>query len=347
MKKRTLCLIFGGKSKEYAVSLRSCACILKHIDREKFELHKIGITENGEWYLFSGDEALIESGEWIYNKEKYPVFLSPNTGELIYERNGRKISLKPDIAFPIVHGDYGEDGRLRGLFDIMGIRCIGCSAEAGAVTFNKHLTKLIALSKGIDVCDFFCINGRQGMNIEDIKEKARGIGYPLFVKAAASGSSIGVYKVKSEEALIPSLEKALEISKTVLIEQEVVGTETEIAILESEGKIRLGKIGQIEHTGDFYDYDTKYGNSEVKLIIPAKIGEECANLIKKQAREIFTATGCRGMCRADFFVTAEGKVVFNELNTVPGFTSGSMYPLLMADDTGEITDLINNICLQM
>ena len=147
MKKRTLCLIFGGKSREYPVSLKSCACILRYIDREKYEIHKIGITRDGGWYLYNGDEDKIECGEWE-NYEKYPLYASLTTGELTYF-NKREIRIKPDIVFPIIHGDFGEDGRLRGFFDALNIKCQGGTAESGAITVNKYLTKLIAKENGI------------------------------------------------------------------------------------------------------------------------------------------------------------------------------------------------------
>ncbi|MBQ8393726.1 MAG: D-alanine--D-alanine ligase [Clostridia bacterium] len=345
MKKQTLCLIFGGKSREYSVSLKSCGCILKHINREKFEIHKIGITEEGKWYVYCGDECLIENGEWISSTEKYPVSLFVNTGEITYFCYGEEKRIKPDTVFPIIHGAYGEDGVLHSVFDVMGIRCLGCNNEAGALTVNKYLTKLIAKENGVPVADFFILNKSSTYTESEIYKRAEKIGYPLFVKAVSSGSSVGVYRVENRNSLTLCIEKALEISNSVLVEKSISGVETEIAILERNGEIILGKIGQIEYEGDFYDYKAKYQSSSTRLVIPAKIGEECENLIKEYAKTLFRATGCHGMCRADFFVTKEDEVIFNELNTVPGFTSGSMYPLLMTDSACSLSDLIDIICL--
>lgn len=339
MKKQTLCLIFGGSSQEYLVSLKSCACILKHINREKYEIYKIGITKDGKWYLYKGDENKIKEDKWEEDL-KIPLSASLTTGELIcYDKGETRI--KPDIVFPIIHGAYGEDGRLRGLFDAMGISCVGCPAEAGAITINKYVTKLIARENSVPVADFYLVNKNDEWE-KYIYKKGESLGYPLFVKAVNLGSSIGVYRVKGENELIPNMKKAFEYSDCVLMEREITGVETEIALLEKNGEIAFGKVGQIRHGGDFYSYGEKYSSCKTELIIPAKISSECENRIKEYAKRIFRATGCHGMCRADFFVTEEGDVIFNEVNTVPGFTSGSMYPLLMGEN-GDVSSLIDLI----
>jgi len=238
MKKQTLCLIFGGNSREYFVSLRSCACILKHIDREKYRILKIGITRDGKWYFYMGDENKIEEDTWE-KYEKYPVYASLTTGELTYF-NKETVRVRPDIVFPIIHGDYGEDGRLRGVFDAMGLKCVGCSAESGAITVNKYLTKLICKDIGVPVADFFLLRKRDLSHKESIFKKGRTLGYPLFIKAVCLGSSIGIYRVKNEDELLSKIETALGYSDSVLMEKEIKGTETEIAILSVNGEIRLG-----------------------------------------------------------------------------------------------------------
>ncbi len=340
MKKRTLCLIFGGENEEYDVSLKSCACILRNLNRGNYDLYKIGVSRDGKWYLYSGDEAKIENGEWIDDPLKYSVSISINDGAVICE-NG--LFIKPDIIFPILHGKYGEDGIIKSVFDIMKVRCTGCNTESGALTVNKYLTKLIARENGVPVADFFIV--RKGYTDKSrILSKGKSIGYPLFVKATSSGSSIGVFKVKEEKSLITCIEKALSYSDTVLVEREIKGKETEIALLEWENGVITGKIGQIEYEGEFYDYERKYNDGQTKLVIPAKISEDCGERIRSYAKTLFVATGCRGMCRADFFVTDKEEVIFNEVNTVPGFTSGSMFPLLMTDKDRDIGDIIDLLC---
>lgn len=338
MKKQTLCLIFGGKSSEYKVSLHSCACILRNIKRENYYIHKIGITKEGKWYYYLGDEEKIESGEWESDKECYPITIDVNNSALFVK--GKNICICPDIIFPIMHGEYCEDGAMQGFFDILGFDYVGCGKEASVVGINKHLTKLLAKENGIPISPYFVVNSHTSP--EKIKEEARKIGYPVYVKATSCGSSVGVYRVIKESELILSIENGLKYSRTVLIEKEIKGTETEIAILESGGKITLGKIGQIKHKSDFYDYDTKYSSPDVELIIPAKLTREQECKIKDYAYRIFTAMGGKGLSRADFFVTGN-EVIFNEINTMPGFTSGSMYPLLMREDRESIGDLIDRL----
>lgn len=342
MKKQTLCLIFGGKSEEYFVSLKSCACILRYINREKYDIFKIGITRDGGWYLYTGEEDKIESGAWE-SDSVIPLYASLSCGELTYF-DGEEKRIKPDIVFPIIHGAYGEDGRLKGFFDSMNLKCLGCPTESGAVTANKYLTKLIARENSVPVADFHLVRRENSLYLEEVYQRAKELHYPLFVKAVNQGSSIGVYRVTSENELIPCIEKAFRYSSVVLMEKEIKGIETEIALLERNGEISFGKIGQIRHGGDFYGYGEKYASDKTELIVPAKISNDAEEKIKDYAKRIFLAAGCRGMCRADFFLTENGDVVFNEVNTVPGFTSGSMYPLLMAAN-GDISDLINLICL--
>jgi len=340
MKKRTLCLIFGGENGEYDVSLRSCACILRHLNRDKYELYKIGITRDGRWYLYEGEEWKIESGEWISDPLRYDVTISINDGEILC-KNGLRI--KPDVIFPIIHGKYGEDGMIKAIFDIMRVKCTGCDTESGALTVNKYLTKLIAKENGVPVADFFVLQ-RESINNDYILSRGKSMGYPLFVKAVSSGSSIGVYKVKDEKSLLTCIENAFSYSDTVLVEREIRGVETEIALLESKNGLIIGKIGQIEYEGEFYDYERKYNDGKTKLIIPAKISRECEKRIRDYAKALFYATGCKGMCRMDFFVTEKEYVIFNEVNTVPGFTSGSMFPLLMTEKDRNIGDIIDLLC---
>ena len=344
MKKPTLCLIFGGKSREYDISLLSVDCILRHIDREKYKICLLGITREGKWYIYKGDESKIRDGEWVREKQKYDIMLSPNTGELIYNDGENKVVF-PDIVLPIVHGDYGEDGKISGLFDIMGISCKGIGADGAALTVNKYITKLIAKEISVPVADFYVLRKGDICDKEKILTYAEGLEYPLFVKASSCGSSVGVFKVKREEELFCRIEEAFKFSELVLMEKCVYGTETEIAALWKNGELHLGKIGQIKHTSDFYDYYAKYKKGDSVCVIPAKISEECEKIIRKYAKSLFFAAMCRGFCRMDFFVTEDEKVIFNEINTIPGFTLGSMFPMLMSDNTRGIGGLIDDMLM--
>ncbi len=344
MKKPTLCLIFGGKSREYDISLLSTDCILRHIDREKYDIRLIGITRDGKWYIYNGDEEKIRNGEWEGEREKSPVILDINNGEIIYKA-GNTVRLRPNAVLPMIHGDYGEDGRLQSLFDIMRIRCCGIGVEGAALTVNKYITKLIAKEISVPVADFYMINKKSMPHIEKICKMGEELGYPLFVKASSCGSSVGVYRVKSEGELLPRIRDALSFSDTVLLEREIRGTETEIGVIEKNGELHLGKIGQIKYTGDFYDYDAKYKKGDSVCIIPAKISEKSEKILREYAKRLFYAAMCRGFCRMDFFVTDKGEVIFNEINTIPGFTSGSMFPLLMQDKEGDISGVIDSMLM--
>jgi len=342
MKKRELCLIFGGKSREYDVSLMSAECVLKYIDREKYNISLLGITRDGKWYIYYGDERKIRSGEWEKDEKKHPLVFSPNTKELIYGEKFEK-RLRPDTVLPIVHGNFGEDGRIQGLFDIMGIDCSGIGVEGAAITFNKHLAKLIAKEMSVPVADFYILRRNESIPLNYIFKAAEELSYPLFVKADASGSSVGVFKVKKREELLYRINDAFAHSSVVLLEKEVKGIEVEIGVIEKNGEIHLGKIGQISHGGEFYDYMEKYKKGDSVCIIPAKISEKCEKIIREYAYKLFLGAMCRGFCRMDFFVTESEEVVFNEINAIPGFTSGSMFPMLMQDRKRGIAGVIDDI----
>ena len=342
MKKRELCLIFGGKSKEYEVSLMSAECVLKYIDREKYAVNLLGITRDGMWYIYYGDEQRIGTGEWAEDKRKYPVAFCPNTKKLIYGDNFEK-SLRPDLVLPMVHGGYGEDGRIQGLFNIMGIDCRGVDVDGAVLTLNKHITKLIAKEMSVPVADFYILRRDEDISLNYIYRAAEELTYPLFVKADSGGSSIGVFKVKTRDELLYRINDAFAHSSVVLLEKAIKGAEVEIGVIEKNGELHLGKIGQISHGSEFYDYITKYKKGDSVCVIPAKISEKCEKTIREYARKLFVGALCRGFCRIDFFVTENEDVIFNEINAIPGFTSGSMFPLLMQDKERGIGGVIDDI----
>lgn len=344
MKKREVCLIFGGKSEEYDISLLSTECILKNIDREKYIVTLLGITREGKWYIYKGSEDKIRDGGWELDENRYPVFFCPGSGIILYGENLDRM-LRPHIALPMVHGGFGEDGRIRGLLDIAGIRCAGVGVEGAAFTFNKHITKLIAKEMSVPVADFYILHRDSIPTEEEIARMGETLGYPLFVKADSSGSSVGVYRVKEEEELFLRINDAFSHSCAVLLEREIRGIEAEIGVIEKNGEICLGRIGQINHTGEFYDYDSKYKKSDSVCIIPAKISEKSEKYIKEYSKRLFYGAMCHGFCRMDFFVSEDGNVIFNEINSIPGFTSGSMFPMLMQDKERGLGGVIDDMLL--
>ena len=358
MKKPTLCVIFGGKSSEYEVSLRSAYGVISHIDREKYHVLRLGITQNGEWYIFDGKDEEILKGEWQKSKV-VPVTLDLTGGGLILLGDERR-TVAVDLYLPILHGEFCEDGRLQGLFDIAGAKYVGCGAFASHLCMDKILTKAVAREIGVRVAEHAIVNAKcrmqnakwkmqNGMVNAELNVKADcdwEITLPAFVKPAMCGSSVGVARVERAEDLPLAVEAALEYGERALIEEEICGFEVEIGALEVDGDLILSHVGTVKHKGIFYDYDTKY-NGENEYIIPAPLDEDVAERIRENARALYFALGCRGLARFDFFVKKNKDVVFNEVNTMPGFTEKSMFPMMFAgvglDYAAVVDAMIKNV----
>lgn len=339
MKRARACVIFGGKSQEYEVSLRSVDTFLRYIDREKYILYKIGITRQGKWYLFKGNEDMIISDLWEKG-EKSEVSISINEGCFILE-NDEKI--KVDKVILMMHGDYGEDGRIASLLELSGISYVGCDFFSSAFCMDKQVTKEIAKSIGIKVAEDILIN-KNDFDLKSTLENAEKLGYPLFLKVARGGSSVGVLKVEDKKQLKKSINTLFKICPKLLIEKSVKGKETEVAILEKNGKIIATGCGQIEYFGDFYDYESKYKCEQNQYIIPAEISKETEKKLLELSKKLFFALGCKQIARIDYFVS-ENEIVFNEVNTLPGFTSISMYPMIMEKQGYNVSRLIDTLIL--
>ncbi len=339
MKKCNTCLIFGGKSKEYEVSLRSAYFALKSIDPSLFDVCVIGITREGKWYFYKGEYEHILNDCWEKG-ELCPVQIDFSRGCLLMEQ----IPYKPDIIFPIMHGENYEDGRIQGLFDMLGLKYVGCDFFSSVLCFNKHLTKQIARGLQIPVAKDALVTRRDLDSFFDVVCRAHyDLSLPVFVKPSGAGSSFGVRRVRNIGNLYQATKGALEHSPYALIEEQIDGEECEIGVLEANGSLMLSPVGKIKHQGDFYDYNTKYHSSTVEYEIPAKIDPVARNKIQLYARELFCALGCKGLARFDFFVKGD-KVVFNEVNTMPGLTDSSMYPMLFEKGGVFAPELIKAIC---
>lgn len=338
MKKCNTCLIFGGKSNEYEVSLRSAYFILKNINTELFDVSVIGITRDGKWYFYTGDYERILNDAW-YGTNCAPVCFDFSRGCFLNE--GRECFF--DTIFPIMHGECCEDGKLQGLFDILGVKYVGCDFLSSIYSYNKHLTKQIARELKIPVARDILVTRDDLESFFDIVCKAYyDLSLPVFVKPSGAGSSIGVSQVEKIGDLYMATKRALEYSPYVLIEECISGDECEIGVLVNEGRRLLSPVGKIKHGGNFYDYDTKYKSSTVEYEIPAKISHEAMNKIRVYARELFDRLGCNSLSRFDFFVRGD-EVIFNEVNTMPGFTNGSMYPMLFESEGILASELITII----
>ena len=332
MKKLTVCILFGGISPEHEVSLRSAECILTNIDREKYDVYAVGITKEGQWILYTGDDySELPKNIWQSHPGNRPAAISPVRGQglLIFEDDGVQ-NVPLDAVFPVLHGENGEDGSIQGLLQLADIACVGPHIAASAASMDKSLTKLIADQAGVRQADWLLVTAktfaaRPDALLDQVEQKFT---YPVFVKPAGTGSSVGVSKAKDRSALRDAIEDALRFDKKVLIEEFVDGHEVEVAVLGNDDPV-ASVCGEIDAGMEFYTYEAKYISNDSKTLIPARITPEQAEQVRQNAVKIFSAMGCQGLSRVDFFVTyATGEVVFNEINTIPGFTSISMYPKL-------------------
>ena len=327
-----LCVLFGGISPEHEVSLRSAESVLNHLNHDKYDIYPVGITKEGQWLYFPGtDYARLPANTWRDAPGVCPAAISPVRGQglLLWRENGVE-AVPIDCVFPVLHGENGEDGSIQGLMQIAGIPCVGPGVSASASCMDKTLTKLIVSETDVRQANWYLarrssIEKKMDRLIRDIEQ---GGSYPLFVKPAGTGSSVGVSKVRNREELEKALETAARYDSKVLVEEFVDGHEVEVAVLGNDSPV-ASVVGEILAGAEFYDYDAKYNSEESRTVIPAEISDSAAQALRDAAVTVYKAMGCRGMSRVDFFLTYEGEeVVFNEINTLPGFTSISMYPKL-------------------
>lgn len=329
---KKVAVLFGGRSSEYEVSLSSAYAALSNIDRTLFDVSMIGITRRGAWYLYEGELEKIRADEW-YDEGLPGIRLDMTKGKLCVCREDGERELPCDVVFAVLHGAFGEDGTVQGAFAVCGIPVVGCDCTASAVCMDKALTKAI-VSMETDIPQAKAATARRETtpSLEELRvrcEKELG-GYPMFVKPACSGSSVGASKVKSPEDFARAAEAAFAEGEKILIEECITGSEIEIAVLEENGVYTTSFPAEIDVGGsEFYDYETKYVSDSSSFYIPARLTEEETERARAYALTIFQALGCRGLSRVDFFHTADGKIIFNEINTIPGFTPISMYPKLM------------------
>lgn len=326
--KKTVCVLFGGKSAEYSISLRSCASVLRNIDRDEFDIITIGITSDGTWYLYNGSIENIENDTWHKGSLKR-VCIDHNAADpYILVLNGDECSrIKADVFFPVLHGTNGEDGRLQGLFDMAGVKYVGVGTLCSAVGMDKEYAKIVFAHAGINQADWVTVHDYDDKDAK-IAEVESKLPYPVFVKPANAGSSYGIGKAHDRAELISAMENAFKYDKKVLVEELLTGHEVECAVLGNSGNVIASTVGEIVADEEFYTFDSKYSStSKSQLHIPALISEAAIENVRAQAVKAFEALSGRGLSRVDFFVDGES-VKINEINTLPGFTSISMYPKL-------------------
>ena len=332
MSKLSVGILFGGISPEHDVSLRSAESVLNNLDKEKYHIFPIGITRQGEWFLYGGtDYSLLPGDRWLSCEDNRPAIISPVRGQglLIFEKDC-VTSQQIDVVFPVLHGENGEDGSVQGLLQLAGIPCVGPQVASSATCMDKTLTKLVCDNAGIRQAAWKLVTAEALATDEEAVLDAveTSFAYPVFVKPAGTGSSVGVAKAKDRDALLKALNNAAAFDRKVLVEEFIHGAEVEVAVLGNNSPV-ASICGEVEAGAEFYDYEAKYISDCSTLHIPARIDEATAEKVRDNAVKAYKALGCRGLSRVDFFVTYEGnEIVFNEINTLPGFTSISMYPKL-------------------
>lgn len=346
MSKKNIAVIFGGRSSEHEVSCISVVTIAKAIDTAAYDVKLIGITKEGHW-LLANDIASIEDGSWE-NSRISAVIPPDTTGELILTDitgNTPVTRIKIDVIFPVLHGMYGEDGTIQGLFEMAGIPYVGCGVLTSAAAMDKFYTKLIVETLGIRQARFVPVLRQQLEDMTEVVSRVeRELDYPVFVKPSKAGSSKGVSKAEDRTMLIAALKEAARHDYKILVEETIVGREIECGVLGHGASAAASGVGEILAAADFYDYDAKYHNAESKTIIGPKLPEGTEDEIRNAAIKIFNALDGFGLSRVDFFLeNGTDSVVFNEINTLPGFTSISMYPMLWKAKGYSIEKLVNTL----
>ncbi|MBQ4232150.1 MAG: D-alanine--D-alanine ligase [Lachnospiraceae bacterium] len=341
-------IIFGGQSSEHEVSCISAATIIKNMDTSKYDQVLIGITKEGKW-LFVENVGRIEDGSWV-DGHRTAVFSPDATKKeiLVLHRDGTYESIGIDVVFPVLHGLYGEDGTIQGLFEMAGLPYVGCGVLASAVSMDKLFTKIIVEHLGVAQAKFEEVRAYQlREDLEGTLDRIEAaLPYPVFVKPSQAGSSKGVSKAANRQELIDALNVAREHDSKILVEETINGREIECGVLGTTNHAEASCVGEILAASNaaFYDYDAKYNNADSKTVVNPELPDGKADEIRDYASKIFSAVDGFGLARVDFFLEREtNRVVFNEINTLPGFTSISMYPMLWNEMGKEIKVLIDEL----
>ena len=328
MKRKTVAVIFGGYSPEYEVSLNSAYSIISAIDRDKYTVVLIGITRQGEWYRYSGSVDDIPTDEWHTDKQCLKrAAISSSRGEGLLEfEDGRVEAMPLSAVFPVLHGRYGEDGTVQGLCELAGIPVVGSGAAASALCMDKDRAhKLVSLA-GIRIPKAVCFEYKPTQS--ELSVAADELGFPLFVKPVKAGSSFGITMAEDMHGLLEAVKFAFEFDDAVIIEERIDGFETGCAVVGNLG-LQTGRIDEIEISGALFDYEEKYTLKNSKIHLPARIDAAVEKQLQETAKTIYRVLGCRGYARIDIFLSSKGEIIFNEANTIPGFTSHSRFPSMM------------------
>lgn len=343
MSKKTVVVLFGGQSSEHEISCVSATTIISCINKEKYQIRMIGITKDGRWLKVERVED-ISSGAW--RESSITAFISPDASlhGIVYIDGDNYIKEKVDVVFPALHGLYGEDGTVQGLLELAHIPYVGCGVLASAVSMDKLYTKIIVDTLHIRQADYVPVRSEQLEDMAEVVERVEAkLSYPVFVKPSNAGSSQGVSKACNRDELKDALESAAKHDKKILVEETIVGREIECAVLGGDD-VKASGVGEIVSAAEFYDYEAKYNNPDSMTVISPDLPEGVKEQIGEAAVAIFKAVDGFGLSRVDFFLEKDtNEVVFNEINTLPGFTSISMYPMLWKEQGISKTELVDKL----
>lgn len=328
MKQKTVAVLFGGHSTEYEVSLQSACSVIENLDPEKYHIILLGITRQGEWLKYNGDIRKIQNDTWQQHHSCVPAVISPdrNTHGIIVLKSGNVTTIPIDAAFPVLHGKNGEDGTVQGLLEIAGIPCVGCGTLSSALCMDKDMAHRLVSLAGVKTPNSIVVHSTTPYS--ELLNQISHFKFPLFIKPANAGSSFGISKVIKQSQLKDAVNTAFQHDRKVLIEEAIPGFEVGCAVLGNEN-FTIGEVDEIELSQGFFNYAEKYTLKNSNIHMPARIDSEIANRIKQTASIIYRALGCAGFARVDLFLTPENEIVFNEVNTIPGFTSHSRYPNML------------------
>ena len=340
MKRITVAILFGGHSPEYEVSLQSASSVIESLDTKKYDIVLLGITRQGEWRRYSGDIRRIQNNTWMNDPSCIPAIISPDRkihGIIAFEKN-RVTTKSIDVAFPILHGKNGEDGTIQGLIELAGIPCVGCGTLSSAICMDKDIAHRLVRLAGIKIPRATILYSQSGD--AELSKQTELLHYPLFVKPANAGSSFGITKVTDVNDLPDAVKNAFVYDHKVIIEEAIRGFEVGCAVFGNQ-TLTIGEVDEIELSQGFFDYEEKYTLKTSQIHMPARIDKETLDRIKQTATIIYHTLSCSGFARVDMFLTPENEIVFNEVNTIPGFTSHSRYPNMLKGigmSFGEIVD---------
>jgi len=342
-------VLFGGQSSEHEVSCVSAATIIKNIDKEKYNVITVGITKKGDWLLFDGDLESITNGTW--EKQGTRAIISPEaTKKSLVVFDDCIEDIRIDVVIPALHGLYGEDGTIQGLLELANIPYVGCGVLSSSVSMDKLYTKIIVDTLNIKQAKYLGVFKSELNDMEHIVRKVEAkFEYPVFIKPSNAGSSVGITKASTKNELIKGLNEAVKHDSKILIEETIIGREVECAVL-GNSEVKASGVGEIIAAAEFYDYDAKYNNASSKTILNANLDQNIIEEIRNSAVEIFKAVDGAGLSRVDFFVKKDtNEVIFNEINTLPGFTGISMYPMLWEEKgmgKKELVDRLISLALE-